>query len=215
MAQRALISRRNLTWTGTDHGSGRPNALPCAERPLADWDQRHRQNRAATTPSSLLVEFRHLLPPSGLALDIACGGGRNAVYLARRGLRVVGLDQSWEALRQGRKQAAQAGVQVDWVRADLEEFHLPYGAFDLVVCFYYRDPSLYPAMRVLLRPGGWLIYQTFTIDQLHFSEGPRNPAHLLRPGELLGAFADWRVVYYRESRVGRGEAALVTRKPGQ
>jgi len=127
----------------------------------------------------------------------------------------MGVDRSWEALRQGRELAAQAGVKIHWVQANLEEPYLPPDAFDLVVCFYYRDPALYPTLRACLRPRGWLIYQTFTIDQLQFYQGPRNPAHLLERGELLDAFAHWHTVFYRETWIGRGEAALVTQKPGR
>ena len=146
-------------------------------------------------------------------MDLACGGGRNSAYLARRGLHVVGVDRAWEGLRRGKETAAQAGVEVSWVQADLDRFHLPAGSFDVIVCFYYRDPSLYPRIRAAIRPGGLLIYQTFTRDQLRFSKGPRNPAHLLEPGELLDAFGDWDLIFYHETWSERGEAALVARKP--
>ncbi len=125
----------------------------------------------------------------------------------------MGVDRAWEGLRRGRELAARTGVDVCWVQADLERFHLPSDTFDLIVCFYYRDPSLYPIIRASLRPSGLLIYQTFTRDQLHFSEGPRNPAHLLELGELLAAFIDWNFVLYHETWISRGEAALVARKP--
>lgn len=166
-------------------------------------------------PSRLLIALSDLLPRVGLALDLACGGGRNSVYLARRGLQVVGVDRAWEGLQRGKELAVQAGVTVSWVRADLEGFHTPSETFDVIVCFYYRDPSLYPIIRASLHRGGLLIYQTFTHDQVRFSKGPKNPAYLLGPGELLNAFGDWNIVSYRETWSDRGEAALVARKPLQ
>jgi hypothetical protein len=63
-----------------------------------------------------------------------------------------------------------------------------------------------------LRPGGWVVYETYTLEQLQFSSGPRDPGHLLRPGELLAAFRGLRVVFYREAMEGRAVASLVARK---
>jgi len=125
----------------------------------------------------------------------------------------VGVDRAWQGLRRAKELATQAGVAVSWIQADLKQFHLSSDAFDLIVCSYYRDPALYPSIRTALRPGGTLVYQTFTCDQLHFAKGPRNPAHLLEPGELLNAFVDWNLIFYREAWSDRGEAALVARKP--
>lgn len=177
------------------------------------WDERYRTKAVPTERSQLLVEFSDLLPTGGWALDLACGSGRNSVFLAQRRLVVVGIDRSWEALRQGRELAAQNRVTVFWVRADLENFKLPVAAFDVIISFYYRDLSLYKPLRDSLRPGGLIFYETFTQEQLRFGVGPRYPAHLLEPGELLSTFGDWDLIFYRETWVERGVAALIARKP--
>jgi 2-polyprenyl-3-methyl-5-hydroxy-6-metoxy-1,4-benzoquinol methylase len=126
---------------------------------------------------------------------------------------VVAVDRSEEALRQGRELALHRGLRVDWVRADLENFTVPSPAFDVIVCFYYRDPALYAPLRTALRPAGLIVYETFTREQLCFSSGPRNPAHLLEPAELLNAFGDWDVIFYQEKYLERAVASLVARKP--
>ncbi|MBI1984082.1 MAG: class I SAM-dependent methyltransferase [Acidobacteria bacterium] len=164
-------------------------------------------------PAELLVGFSTLLPPRGRALDLACGSGRHSLFLAARGLRVVAIDRSQTALQEGRELALRRGLRVDWVRADLENYPLPSQAFDVIVCFYYRDPALYAPLRRALRPAGLLVYETYTREQLRFSSGPRNPTHLLEPTELLTAFADWNVIFYQERMFERGVASLVARKP--
>ncbi len=161
------------------------------------------------------MKFSDKLPPQGRALDLACGAGRNSIYLVQRGLRVVAVDRAWNALEQGKALATARQVEVAWLLADLERIHFPQFAFDVVICFFYRDPNLYAPLRHWLKPGGLLIYQTFTRDQLLFGSGPKNPAHLLEPGELLSAFADWEIIFHRETRSERGIASLVARRPAR
>ena len=163
-------------------------------------------------PASLLQTFAHLLPPQGTALDIACGGGRNAVFLARQGLEVTGIDWAEKSLGQAQELARTARVGVNWILQDLESSNLPSARFDVLTCFYYRDPRLYPQIISALRPGGLLFYETFTREQLRFPTGPRNPAHLLVPGELLQAFGGLEVLFYRETSRAKGLAGVVARK---
>jgi SAM-dependent methyltransferase len=177
------------------------------------WDERYRGKPAAVEPSELLVAFAEHLPARGRALDVACGAGRNSVFLAERGLWVVAVDASRQALEKGRELASQRGVRVSWLQADLRNHSLAPGAFDLVACFYYRDRALYASLRAALRPGGLLLYETYTQEQLRFSAGPKNPDHLLKPHELLEVFRDWRLIYYREAWRERGVAWVVARKP--
>lgn len=82
----------------------------------------------------------------------------------------------------------------------------------MLTCFYYRDPRVYALIRDAIQPDGWLFYETYTAEASRSSMGTKNPAYLLRPGELLQAFGDWRVVYFREGSEG-GTARLVARKP--
>jgi tellurite methyltransferase len=169
-------------------------------------------------PSSLLLRFASLLPAAGVALDLACGKGRNSIFLAQRGLRTVGVDRSLEALRAAQaRQAATARAPSDWtasdwVCADLERFLPVDHTFDIVLCFYYRDPALYSVIRRTIRPGGLLFYETFTRDQLQFGRGPRNPAHVLERGELLRIFGDWKVLVYQERSTEPAIASLIARK---
>jgi tellurite methyltransferase len=134
--------------------------------------------------------------------------------MAQRGLCAVGVDLSLDSLRAAQAAQTAAGApRARWICADLECFALPDQTFGVVACFYYRDPSLYSTIRATLRPGGLLFYETFTRDQLQFERGPRNPAHLLKPGELLGSFGDWEVVLYQETSKDQAVASLVARKP--
>ena len=165
-----------------------------------------------SNPAPLLREFSHLLPPKGMALDLACGGGRNAVYLARRGLEVTGIDWSEKSLDEAKDLARKVEVQVNWIHEDLESFLIPVAHFDVITCFYYRDPCLYSQIISALRPGGLLFYETFTREQLHFQIGPRNLAHLLSPGELLQSFGTLKVLFYRETSREAGLGGMVAQK---
>ena len=96
---------------------------------------------------------------------------------------------------------------------DLEKPEWPSSAFDLVVCVRYLQRSLFTEISRLLRPGGMVVYETFTQAQLDFAGGPSNPAYLLSQGELHDAFPELRVLFYRELRAGQGIASLAAQKP--
>ena len=168
---------------------------------------------AAARPGALLVRFGELLPHSGLALDVACGYGQNTLYMAQHGLTSTGFDLSMKALAAGREAAIQSNLKVSFVQVDLTRFSLPHNAFSVVICFKYRDPQLYPTLRAALRPGGLLVYETYTVEHLKYGRKPLRSAHLLARNELLHAFRDWEIIFYREVWTGRGVASLVARKP--
>ena len=118
-----------------------------------------------------------------------------------------------KALAAGREAAARSNLKVSFVQADLTRLSLPRNAIAVAICFKYRDPQLYPALRAALQPGGLLIYETYTIEHLKYGRKPLNPAHLLGQNELRDAFGDWEIIYYHEVWTGRGVASLVARKP--
>ena len=148
-------------------------------------------------PSSFLVDHIDLLP-KGRVLDVAVGRGRNAVYLARQGFEVEGVDISGEALDAARLLAETSGVSPVLRLMDLEDdVLLPEESYDVVVCFNYLHRPLIPQLKQSLRPGGMMVYETYIVDQARFGK-PKNPAHLLKHNELLTLFQDFRCLRYRE-----------------
>jgi tellurite methyltransferase len=148
-------------------------------------------------PAQFLVENIELLP-KGRALDVAMGGGRNAIYLARMGFEVEGVDLSAEAVRSALESARRVGVTIRAQIADLEgDYCIKEDAYDVIVCFNYLQRSLIPQIKDGLRKGGMVVYETFIIDQAQFGK-PRNPDYLLKYNELLDMFRDFRCLRYRE-----------------
>lgn len=185
------------------------------------WDERYRAEETAPErgPASFLVAHRFLLPPRGRALDVAMGTGRNALYLASLGYEVTGIDVSGVAVERCRQEAARRGLRIEAVHADLESYRLPQAAYDVVINFYYLQRNLAPQLEGALRPGGVLVFESFTREQRRFGWGPQNDEFLLRPGELREMFAGLDVLAYREGLVegDRGTkavAGLVGRKRG-
>jgi SAM-dependent methyltransferase len=161
-------------------------------------------------PSALLVENRALLPAGGGALDIAMGSGRNALYLASLGFRVTGVDLSTVAVELCREKAARLGLAVKAIVADLEHFRLPTDTYDLIINFHYLQRSLAGPMARALKRRGVLFFESFTVDQLQYSYGPKDPAFLLRPAELRDMFPTLETLLYFEGVVegDRGPKAV-------
>ncbi len=196
----------------------------------AEWDAKHSLAaiEPAEPPAGILTELWPLLP-SGPALDLACGRGRNTFFLAERGRHVTAVDWSAAALdileeraialkiavhRIRRidevKQPAPGGI--DLLQADLASVKLPVNSYALILCVRYLQRSLFPQICRTLRPGGMLLMETYTKAQLDFPGGPREPAHLLDQGELRKAFPELQTVFYRELRAEQGIASLAARK---
>ena len=144
------------------------------------------------------------------ALDLAMGAGRHARVVAGHGFRVYGVDRDHRRVRLAKTGALEAARL--WV-ADLEVIRLPVERFDLVICTNYLQRSIWPDLRGTVRPGGFVIYETFTLAQRTLNTGPRSPDHLLRPGELRGEFDGWELCHDEERTAPAGVAQLVARKP--
>ena len=152
-----------------------------------------------TGPTRWLVDHAHMLPETGDALDVASGSGRNALWLAARGLNTLAIDRSADAVADIRRAAAARQIPLRAEIVDLEtpESRLPVSAFDLVVVVHYLHRPLFPALIESLRPGGVLVYETFTRSQA-LRGRPTNPAFLLEPGELRRLVAPLQVFFERE-----------------
>ena len=173
------------------------------------WDQQHLDSSGADQPSAFLrriVESNAWPVLRGTVLDIACGKGRNAIYLGQRGLAVTALDISMVALDQGRRWARRHELQIDWQERDLETDGLGAGDFDLIINFNYLQRSLLTSIRQAVKPGGHVIFETYLIDQAAIGH-PKNPDYLLHHNELLASFDGFRVLFYREGKFADSQAA--------
>lgn len=160
----------------------------------AHWNERYREREPPTDPSDLLREWVDDLP-DGRALDVATGGGRNALFLADHTYEVDAIDVSEEGLEIGRERAADRGVseRIEFVRADVEEYDFPVGAYEVVMVSRYYSLNSLNALKEALAPGGVLLYS----HRLH-PPGDRSSRFRFRPNELLRACLDLRVVSYEE-----------------
>ena len=202
---------------------------------MPDWDERYRSGEHSTKePSPLLRKAIENLK-TGRALDIACGVGRHAIYLAELGWQVTAVDSSRvgiEILQQrARERSARIHVptrrdsqasclrEIDARVANLEtgEFQIEPDTYDLICDFYYLQRELFPAIRAGVKSGGMFV------AAIHLNDGnpdakPHNPAFLLESGELQTLFSDWEITYYREGASDEGghhhdTAYLIARKP--
>ncbi|HEY6235386.1 MAG TPA: class I SAM-dependent methyltransferase, partial [Candidatus Elarobacter sp.] len=159
------------------------------------WDRKYanRNPNAAFAPEPLLVEYQRLLDGRGMALDVACGVGHNAMFLARHGYEVMAVDASLAGLRYARAELAATGLTVHLVAADLDDFVFPRDRFALAVVFRFLDRALVPRIKQTVLPGGLVFYQTFNVNQLRFAPQMHRD-YLLEPGELTRLFADFETL---------------------
>jgi SAM-dependent methyltransferase len=168
---------------------------------------------SALVPTPWLVAHQALLPGRGEALDVACGRGRNALWLAERGLDVHAVDRDAEAIDAVRREANARHLPIVAGVCDLEAPGVSLGRarYDVIVVVHYLHRPLRPALIEALRPGGLLIYETFTRDQALRGK-PTNPDFLLEKGELRRLVAPLTVLDYREGEFeGRDVASVVAR----
>jgi SAM-dependent methyltransferase len=158
-------------------------------------------------PAQWLLENADLLPPSGRALDVACGRGRHALLLAAAGYEVTALDHDRTALERVQRQADRLELTVATSEMNLEGDAVDLGEarYDVVLVTRYLHRPLFPALVRSLAPGGVLVYETFLVQQAERGQ-PKNPAFLLNPGELARLMAPLDVV---RSREGEFEGKMV------
>ncbi|PLP99986.1 class I SAM-dependent methyltransferase [Cupriavidus pauculus] len=158
-------------------------------------------------PSIWLTRWAHLIRPGGRVLDLACGSGRHAAWLAGQGFAVLAVDRDAEAIS-----GLPAGIEGRV--ADLEQGAWPLadaGRFDAVVVTNYLHRPLWPHLMDALAPGGVLIYETFAAGNETVGK-PSRPDFLLRPGELLEvARGTLRVTGYEDGTLAVPREAFVQR----
>ena len=166
------------------------------------WDRKYCCGNPNPTfrPDALLTTFRGLFDGCGNALDLACGVGHNAIYLARIGYQVVGVDASLVGLRYGQRAIEAERLGVSFVVADLDRFPLPKNYFSVIVVIRFLDRKLIPSVKAALAPGGLIVYQTF--NRRHLLTHPDLPPNfVLEFGELAASFSDFEPLATNDARV--------------
>jgi SAM-dependent methyltransferase len=195
------------------------------------WNQRYSESPSSwVEPDTFLISaYQDFLDDAqpGTALDLAGGAGRNAIWLAERGWRVKLIDISDVALSLAREKFASSGqksssqpraaaVQFGKLETEIVDLNsvsdLGTEQYDLLLAFYFLRRELFPAIARALKPGGMLIYRTYTIDRMKVRGGPSGPKYLLDPNELLHAFEHLRILHYHEMATGKAAAELVARR---
>lgn len=177
------------------------------EDPGKRWDERFSRQMYlyGKEPVVFLEENVDRLRP-GAALCLAAGEGRNAVFLAAKGFDVLAVDASAKGLEKAKALAEERGVTIRTEVADLRELDLGEERYDLITDFYYHQPDLFPKILKALKPGGFFVLQGFSIDQPDTNRfGPKEPAYLVKPNELLRHFEGYRIRHYEDTVVDLDE----------
>jgi SAM-dependent methyltransferase len=191
--------------------------------PRRKWDQCYAElapgQRLDPTPfvASCLAD----LTPEGWALDVAAGAGRHSLTLARHGWSVDAVDISAQGLRLARQRALESSLdnRIRFIVADVEQPWLPQRCYHLILVSFFLYRPLFPMLKAQLKGGGWLIYETFTVDRFEWvrnsPDGQRTRREFyLERQELRAAFSDLDIVFYEEGDYkGKSTARLLARKP--
>jgi len=160
-----------------------------AEKDRKKWDVRYQENLGGKDPSQVVRDF-YGLAPLGRALDIACGNGRNSVFLAEKGFTVDAVDISRVAVNH---LSAGGYPGVNALCRDLDTWKIPQNRYHLVVNVRFLDRRLFPLIQDSLKPGGLVVFESFS--------GGKNEEYCLKPNELLHAFPSFHVIYYQEKKI--------------
>lgn len=179
------------------------------------------ESAMTTQPSTLLTAHLPLLRQhcqQGQILDLACGQGRNGLFLSQQGFDLCFLDRNAESLATVKTALSATGQTADIIHADLEQppgYSLVDESYSAIIVFRYLHRALFDDIKRALKPGGILIYETFTREQAALGR-PKNPDFLLEQDELSSVFNEFEQISYFEGEVGNPPSAiaqLVARKP--
>ncbi len=162
---------------------------------IAGWEERYRSGGSGgDSPTTLLVEIAEKLAP-GTAIDLACGAGRNALYLAEQGWTVTAVDGSERAIELLQLRFAARGLQVDTKVADLTSptFRMPPDAYDLILIAFYLQRDLFAKVKAAVRPGGVVVAIAHTPEP-----GEKWSEKRAGPGELREFFNGWELLWEYE-----------------
>lgn len=216
-----------LTLMMTSDGHSR-NAIPSkrfeqlsggsrSSSPKNLWDKQYSKSNYVygKAPEKFLAENYQYIPPGSTVLDVGVGEGRHAVFLSQKGYKVTGIDISSVALKKAKKLAKEYNVRFEVIRGDIKNYNFQGNQFDAIINFYYVNREIKERLLSLLKPGGIMIYEAFSLKQKKVEGFKRyNDLFLLKPGELLGFFPSTKLLKYEEPiHEGNYRASAIYRKP--
>ncbi len=165
---------------------------------IKKWNLLYNQTHVADcSAAKVLTENSFLLPSTGAALDLACGLGANALYLAQQGLAVTAWDISNVAIDKLKLSAVTQRLNINACQENIRVESFAKCCFDVIVVSRFLDRTLSDAIIDAMKPNGLLFYQTFNREKTN-RVGPNNPDYLLAEHELCLLFAKLKLVFYRD-----------------
>jgi tellurite methyltransferase len=192
--------------------------MPSGPTDRERWNQKYRDDPGAwLEPDPFLAwvfseYIQPLFPRGGSALDLAGGAGRHAIWLAKQGWEVTLIDLSENGVEQARQNTGSLASHIHFVIDDLTQFRAAQTQFDVVMGFFYLEREIFLEIVKAVRPGGVLLYKTYTTNQLKLPGGPKDASHLLAPGELMRLVSGMRVLHYCEKVAEKATAEIVAKK---
>ncbi len=181
------------------------------------WDGQYNSEKYiyGKAPAKFLAQNYDFIPGQSNVLDVGMGEGRNAVFLARKGYLVTGVDISSVAIRKAGVLAREFGVRINTVTASIDDYKAHPESLDAIICFYYVDRSINKKLISWLKPGGILIYEANTDLQMNVRDNiQQSKKYLLRPEELLKMFPGLQILKYEEPLHKKDfTASIILRKP--
>lgn len=169
------------------------------EKDRQRWNLKYEKNDYPMSPSRIVKDYYvHATP--GKALDIATGMGRNAIFLAQRGFEVDAIDISNVAI----DKLTNSSEKVHPTCVDLDTYEIATARYNLILNIRYLNRKFYPQIMKGLLPGGVIIFETYLLGDKGAKGSPSCKNYLLKPNELLQAFSELRILFYREALVGSG-----------
>lgn len=162
------------------------------------WNEIYIKENFPEKPSQIVKDFYHLAQ-KGKALDLACGAGRNAIFLQKKGFDVDAVDISDVAISKLKKKNS----KINSFTADLDTFEIPQNQYDLILNINFLNRNLIPKIKDGLKKEGVVIFETFVLNK-----EAKTKDFYLRENELLRLFIDFYIIYYEEKDVKRDDGRM-------
>lgn len=170
-----------------------------AEKHHKEWDRRYREEDRVLIedPSDFLMKWESDLP-SGKALDVGCGAGRNALFLTSKGYTVDAIDYSEEGLKIARERSSERNLEVNWIHEDVNQYNFPPETYDVIIITFFHPQNKLQEIKNSLKKEGFFLYEHHISTKEPVEKGPKNSRFRFEPNEFLEIFSDFQILDYEE-----------------